>query len=81
MTQQQRNKIAKALAHLRIALTEANPQKIADGNLYFDIAINDCVASVDGEEFDITWEVDEILRSEVEGSVRLECNNGMVSPE
>lgn len=81
MIQQQRDKIAKALAHLRIALFEANPQKTADGNLYFDIAINDCKASVDGEEFDITWEVDEILRSEVEGTIRLVCNNGLRSPE
>lgn len=77
MAQQQRNKIAKALAHLRNALTEANPGPV----LQHDITINDCKASVDGEEFDITWEVDEILRSEVEGSVRLECNNGMTSPE
>jgi hypothetical protein len=62
MNQQQKNKITKALAHLRIALFEANPQKTADDNLHFDITINDCKASVDGEEFDITWEVDEILR-------------------
>ena len=60
MTQQQREKVVKALANLRIALTEANPSHDA----HHDITIKNDIASVNGEEFDITWEVDEILRTE-----------------
>lgn len=62
MTQQQKVEIVKALANLRIALTKANPSHDAR----HDITIKNDIASVNGEEFDITWEVDEILRYEAD---------------
>ena len=61
MSQEQEIKIRKALAHLRNALTEANP--LHEGNHV--ISIKDCTASVNGDVYDITWDVDILLRNQV----------------